>query len=282
MTQPPEGNTSTVLLDSHVHLYHWSDLVPILDSARVCHQEQDTAHHSHNPASAVVLVFTEPRERDTFARLKRQLESESTTPLAPDWQLHSTAEPLSLIATHTDGAEIFLISGQQIVTRERLEVLSIATEQSIADRLPLAATLKAIEDAGGFPILPWGVGKWLFRRGKLVSQLIRENDNPVHAPFALGDNGGRPQFWRWVKQFDLARTHNIPVISGSDPLPCSNRRHVAANFGTLISCCFDRERPAMSLLKAIAERTCDTRPFGALTRSMDFMRDQLALRFNCN
>lgn len=263
-------------MDSHVHLYHWDDLVPILDCALTYRNTRLVVGNSTEVS--VVLVLTEPRERDTFAGLQKQVHKGPSVALSPEWQLNVTAESRSLCATHIEGANVFLISGQQIVTGERLEVLAIATEQTITDHLPLKATLAAVEQAGGFPILPWGVGKWLFGRGQLVCKLIRENGNSPRAPFALGDNGGRPWFWSWVKQFNMAKRYGIPIVSGSDPLPCGSRRHAAANFGTLIRCSFDRERPAASLLAAISERSCDIEPFGDLEGSMDFMRDQLALR----
>lgn len=277
MTTSTESNRSLLAVDSHVHLYHKDDLIPALDTTAACHRTLNHADTAMTP-TAVVLVLAEPRERNTFARLRRQLESATYATLSSRWQLHPTAERISLVAKHIEGAETFLIGGQQIVTSEHLEVLSIATEQTIADRLPLAATLAAVEKAGGFPILPWGVGKWLFERGDLICKLIRANAHAARAPFALGDNGGRPRFWEWVKQFDMAKEYDIPIISGSDPLPASRSRRGAASFGTLIRCRFDRIRPAASLLAAITERTCEAEPFGKLARPTDFLCEQLALR----
>lgn len=277
MTASTESNRSTLAVDSHVHLYHQDDLIPALDATVACHN----ALHQKNGAgasAAVVLVLAEPSERNTFARLRRQLESDTPATLSSRWQLHPTAENISLVAKHIEGAETFLIGGQQIVTSEQLEVLSIATEQSIADRLPLATTLAAVEKAGGFAILPWGVGKWFFERGDLICKLIRANAHAAKAPFALGDNGGRPRFWEWVTQFDMAKAYDIPIISGSDPLPVSGPRRGAASYGTLLRCHFDHARPAASLLTAITERACEAKPFGTLARPTDFMQEQLALR----
>lgn len=267
-------------VDSHVHLYHWKDLTSVLDRGRACLTRMNGADSSA-PPTAVLLVLAEPAARNTFGRLKTQIQPGTSVALSPQWLLAPTGESLSISAKHIDGSDIFLISGQQVVTREKLEVLSIATGQTIPDGLPLKATLDQIVNAGGFPILPWGVGKWLFGRGKIINSLIREN-TAATGFFALGDNGGRPRFWRRVEQFEMARSADIPIISGSDPLPCGSRRQAAASFGTLIRCSFDRQKPAASLLAALTQGSCDTQPFGDLARPLDFFRDQLALRFTRN
>ena len=61
-------------------------------------------------------------------------------------------------------------------------------------------------------VLAWGVGKWLFKRGKIIRQLIETYDSPY---LLLGDNSGRPSFWPTPNLFKQAKLLNIPIINGS-------------------------------------------------------------------
>jgi hypothetical protein len=223
-----------------------------------------------------MLVLTEPRVRDTFPKLRSQLHSEQPCRLNSEWILEPTDETLSLAAVHSSGAKIFLISGQQVVTRENLEVLAIASEQTIPDRQNLQETLKAIRQHDGYPVLPWAVGKWLLGRGKLINRAIADNGGK---PLGIGDNGGRPAFWTMVGQFEQARLYDLPILRGSDPLPVKGSR-TAGSYGTLMSIPFDPTKPAKSLLDALCDKSCERIDFGVLEAPLSFVKDQIALRLS--
>lgn len=261
-------------LDSHVHLYDWVNLVHMLDAARTSFA-QAVAQYKNNIPHYGMLVLTEPATRNTFGKLREQVAQDDSCPLNRHWSLEATDEPLSLVVTHTSGTRIFLLSGQQIVTRENLEVLSLCTEPTITDRQSLAATITEIQTRQAFPLIPWGVGKWLGSRGKTVSQYIDDNNGQ---PFGLGDNGGRPSFWKHVAQFNHAKIKNIATLRGSDPLPVDGSRRQAGSFGTLISCSFDLSTPAASLVNALRDNNYERIDFGQLESPLAFLRDQIALR----
>ena len=187
MTNPLATN-QLLAIDCHVHVHDWAGFVAILDTAL---HSFTTAVNRNRKGSAFhgILVLTEPARRDTFAKLTGQLQGQTACIFNPGWTITATADPLAFKASHVDGGHLFLISGQQIVTSENLEVLAIHAAATIPDRLNLAGTLRAVEQAGAFPIIPWGVGKWLGKRGKVVSQAITE---ATGQSLALADNSGRP------------------------------------------------------------------------------------------
>lgn len=124
-----------------------------------------------------------------------------------------------------DGSELFLFSGFQVTTREKIEVLALLPQRPIASGMSLHETAAAIEEANGIVVLPWSPGKWLGRRGVLVRDFL----------------GERPECWvgdipmRWWGRWQtlkVAGVNELRVLYGSDPLPISGDEGVA---GTLAS-----------------------------------------------
>lgn len=274
MSEISSSSTDILAVDSHVHLYNWVDLVPMLDEALASFTNAVQQKKEGQPFYGV-LVLTEPRVRDTFPKLRTQLQTEGPCHLSSDWTLKETGEAVSLAAVHASGTTLFFISGQQVITRESLEVLSIATEQSIPDQLSLDETISIIRDKKGYPVLPWAVGKWLFNRGKHVTRLIETNNGK---PLAIGDNGGRPKFWKSVGQFDTAKLYDLPILNGTDPLPTRSRNRMAGSYGNIICCAFDASKPATSLLAALKDKSCERIGYGNLEAPIAFVKDQISLR----
>jgi len=105
-------------------------------------------------------------------------------------------------------------------------------------------------------INPWGVGKWLGQRGKLLSQLIAEFENN----FFLGDNGGRPSLWSWIPQFSSSQYNKF---NGSDPLPIDGELDRVASYGVALDL-DESELRLENLLKALklAEHQNYGKPMG--------------------
>ncbi|MEM1170460.1 MAG: hypothetical protein AAGJ08_15610 [Cyanobacteria bacterium P01_H01_bin.35] len=87
-------------------------------------------------------------------------------------KLTPTQESISIYATNNENQKIFIIAGRQIVTAEKLEVLALISDSEFADGLPLETTIKNIVSKNGIPVLPWGVGKWIGKRGKILQKLL--------------------------------------------------------------------------------------------------------------
>lgn len=264
---PPDG--TVVAVDSHVHLHDLSDPAALLDSALAAIRR----NLGDRPLTAALLL-TEPTARPTFATL-RELTAQPLPTAAAAWRLEATGETISLRARNRAGDTIYLIAGQQLATAEHLELLALCTLPAIPDGLDLQTTVRRIREAGGLPLLPWGVGKWLGRRGRIVSEFLAA---PHEGPILVGDNGGRPAFWHSVPQFRQATAEGIRILRGSDPLRCSFRRRGAGSFGDRIDCLLDPARPGHSLGKALTAADTRIHPFGRLESSWRFCSDQIALR----
>lgn len=269
------SDSDLLALDSHVHFYDLADLPGILESAWQSFRRAIGAQAAARPFSGI-LVLTEPQSRPTFAALQ-QKDSGTAGICNGVWTLAATEEKISLRATRQDGGTLFLLSGQQIVTRENLEVLSLLAQPIVADGLSLDETVTEVLRFGGLPVLPWGVGKWFGRRGKIVSDFLAESRE---TPIYLGDNGCRPSFWTSVPQFRQAKRRGITILRGSDPLRCSHKRRGVGSFGNLLTCAFDADRPGKSLRAALTAGNASLGEFGEPEQPWYFLKDQLALRIS--
>ena len=141
MTEPVATTPNQLLaIDCHVHVHDWAQFVTQLDAAlrsftaAVASLRTGSAFHG-------ILVLTEPAGRNTFAKLVSQLDGEGACAFNPGWTLTALPDSLALKASHIDGGHLFLISGQQIVTSENLEVLAIHAAGTIPDRLAIGSPI---------------------------------------------------------------------------------------------------------------------------------------------
>jgi hypothetical protein len=184
------------------------------------------------------------------------------------------AESISFWHRKPGRLPLLVVAGRQIVTAEKLEVLALGTRDALPDGAPLPAVLGWCRQQEALAVLPWGVGKWLGRRGTLVTEALAGED-PRH--FALGDNGGRPGFWR-VAAFDAARRRGMKILPGSDPLPLAGQSARIGRFGFGLEIEMDDRAPARSLLAALGDPGTAIEPFGAPRPLHRFVAEQVALR----
>lgn len=237
------------LLDAHVHLHVPANAISDLRQAAASFT---AVGNGKNPA---VIMLAERAGYDVF----RLLES----------QLASTGEPESLWFEH-DGQRLLIVAGRQIVSAEGLEVLGLVTRTQIPDGLPVDQVLARLEEADAIAVLPWGAGKWLGKRGKIVDRLLTKA-RPGH--LFLGDNGGRPGWWQ-VPQFSTG----IPILAGSDPLPLPGSARKIGCYGSLLGAALSDERPATNLKQALRDPATRITTYGRLTPMFRFITDQARLR----
>ena len=264
-------------LDCHVHLYQFTDLPTLLrtaaaNSKKNCRYSKTGAREEGGKSILPTLILTEPNGRDSYARLRQAAVSAGNA--IDGWRLRPCGDGLGVFANHDDGAMALIISGQQVVTAERLEILAIACRPDIEDNQPLTDTLSAIYRRDAFPVFPWGVGKWLGRRGSLLAALIA---NARPGDFALADTISRPVCWP-EPRLAAARARGLAVLRGTDPLPITGQVKKAGSFGSLVALPFDSERPASSLLAALRGGPLNIFSFGQPDSCHAFLRAQLALR----
>jgi hypothetical protein len=255
-------------VDAHVH-YH--DNFP---TARFVGAAFDNVMQTASVAAVDAtgcMVLTDPVGHDTFARLL-------STPFEgwpPDVRVRATDDPLSALLTRGDGRSIVAVAGRQIVTAERLEVLALGTRRRFRDGEPVRDTLARVADCGALAVVPWGFGKWLFERGRLLRRLLDAEDSP---PFHLGDNGGRPRPARTPRLFALARNRGIWNLPGSDPLPFTWQAARVLSYGFFLPCTPRLDAPWQQIRTLITTARTQPELFGRLENTAHFARTQVALR----
>ncbi|MDB9526588.1 hypothetical protein PN498_11350 [Oscillatoria sp. CS-180] len=264
-----------ILLDTHVHLHQCFDVGQVLSKAA----ENFSARAAQLGCAENFLAFlclTEMAGENWFSRQFEAVHQQSK-PISIDrnWSLKPTSEPFSLLAVHPNGIELVLFAGRQIVTQERLEVLALLTDKTFPDGQPLTQTVHAIATEKGIPVLPWGVGKWIGKRGKLVADFLQANDAPK---VFLGDNSGRPLGWRRPVQFSVAEQKGIPILPGTDPLPLPSEGSRVGSFGLQLSGSVDQDRPAASVMSRLQSLSPPSLTYGNLETPWRFIKNQIALR----
>ena len=142
---------------------------------------------------------------------------------------------------------IYILAGRQIVTKEDLEVLALATDSCFEEGQPLEKTIQAVLKKGGIPVVPWGFGKWIGTRGRHLQRLVKS------APMGLffADSSSRPTFWSEPLLFDRARRNGLAILSGTDPFPLKSEVNRVGLAGFKIAGILDDARPATSLRQAL-------------------------------
>jgi len=254
------------LFDAHVHVYEGADVADLLNAA---------AGHVRKTAAAVgasdwrgVLFLTEIAGTSWFetvagARDGRQFGAWRVTGVPTD--------PLSLEA-RSEAGSLNIVAGRQLVTSERVEVHALGTREAIPDGMELPETVRAIQAAQALAVLPWGVGKWLGKRGRIVAAMLSSAD----ADLFVSDNSGRPWFWRDPLLARL-RAAGRPILRGSDPLPLRAEERRVGGFG-----CWFRGAdhiPAHRLIARIRNSAAkDLYPYGPKESLWWFLRNQVLLR----
>jgi len=250
-----------VVVDAHVHIYECFSLEGFFENAwsNAC-----TRAHGHADPPRVVLCLTETANFHKFSDLKQQSSIGS-------WQLSTTAEEQALVAGNGE-KRIYLIAGSQITTRNKLELLVLGSTRRFADGRSLDDSVRDVQSAGEFVVVPWAVGKWLGERGKQVARTVEETSCFV------GDNGGRPLFWPAPSLFKSVRAKGRKVLRGSDPLPIKGEERRVARFGFSFHHGFDGAHPWGSVKAVLDDRLADISDFGSLESPWRFFRNQWLLR----
>ncbi len=267
-----------ILVDAHVHIYDCFNIDLLLDSALSNFQEVATEYAGDDTSLSYMLLLTEGPKESWFQNLSAQLAVRQQSKITAHWSAKTGGDDNSLLVVHNDYPEqqIHIVAGHQVVTTENIEVLALFMPKALREGLSLPATVAMIQQAGGIPVLPWGVGKWLGKRGKIIKKFLLNQD---HGHLFVGDNGGRPQFWPTPNNFHVAQKTGVAVLPGSDPLPLASEAARVGSFGFLLQ---DHGLAAASppayLKKALLSPQLTISPFGSLQKSRLFFANQMRLR----
>jgi len=264
-----------IYFDAHVHIQDIFCLDIFLRNSLENISKQVVLSDATLPVT-VFLLLTEGITKDYFSLLKKESVERSGI-LTESWQINETREKESLLLGNRNwpGVRLFIIAGRQIVTLEKLEVLALGTIAKFEDGMSVTTTIEQIRQQQGLIVLPWGVGKWLGKRGKTVDNLIAT----IHPEnLFVGDNGCRPIFWPTPATFALAAKRGIRLLSGSDPLPLAEEEQRAGSFGGFISGECTVDTPFADLKALLTDQSVPITLFGSKQGAVRFFKTQIALR----
>lgn len=262
------------IIDAHVHLHPEFEFCPFLEalysnlSAAAASRVPDL-----KPTGVVFLLST--ASGDGFGRLRTIIEGGENDCFGAGTGRRGTAERESVRLASRIGIPLVVIAGRQIVSREGLEVLALGTRQHFEDEQPTEEVLRKVSRVGALPVLPWGVGKWLGKRGRLVEELIDRSDLPA---FFVGDSGTRPSFWPQPAQFRQAEARGIKNLPGSDPLPFPSEAERVGRYGAILEGSLNLETPARHLKQRLLDSSTSLQQFGDRETLGRFARNQLRMQ----
>jgi hypothetical protein len=262
-----------ILVDAHVHIYDCFDLQHFLDSA-VKNFKAEAARWGQEDDFTALLLLTETAKENWFHRLAGYAGSRSGNGAESigNWTFHRTNEDYSLYAQSEKSQGFFLIAGRQIVTAEDLEVLALMTDRQFEDGRPLEEVIQAVKETSAIPVIPWGFGKWMGKRGAILENILRKGKDSI---LFLGDNSGRPVFLPRPSLFEFAEKKGIRVLPGSDSLPFLSESQRVGSFGLSIEGTITRERPARDLKRILLDPKTRFQAYGNLEHPYRFFRNQL-------
>lgn len=262
-----------VLLDSHAHLHPWFDRREFFERAA---DNLSRAARDIGPEGEAngVLVLTEPSGVEEFEAL---LDAVRTRERANGWEGVHTDERESLLI-RKGSRRLFLVAGRQIATEERLEVLAVGTRHSFADGRAFVASLAEVRNHGLPAIVPWGFGKWWFRRQSLVERVLEEAGDGLF----LGDSRARPACLPPPSPMRRAAELSVPILAGSDPLPMKGlgEETKAGSYGSVLRMAFDARRPAEALRRHLLLLRERPPVFGRRVSLVGALQLQLSLRLH--
>jgi len=258
----------TIFIDGHVHLYDNFDpdsfISSITDNFNRYAKSKD---HIYSDAAKMIFL-TESKDNDFFGRIE-----DNSLPIK-NLDIHSekTGEKGSLLLKQNGNDLFYIIKGRQIVTKENLEILSIGPSSAkIEDGLPAFEVLELIKEQNDIAILAWGVGKWLFKRGEIVKNILETFDYPL---LLVGDNSARPSVWLKPFIYRKADKSGIPIVNGSDPLPLEGESQRAGSYFFMVKGKFDSDKPMRSVKEILSSDSNRLKFFGERDSLLTFCKRQ--------
>lgn len=272
----PEGRAEVgvrVFVDAHVHIHPCFDIQKLFDAAaRNFMQQASRLDDQYHPE--FVLCLTETSGVDTFGNLVQsacQSVSSKT-----QWIFKRNSNNSTVVAHHEEFGSIHVVAGRQIVTKEKLEVLALGLDALPEDGLPIGQVVSEVTNQGAIPVIPWGFGKWLASRRRVVEKIIEQFSDGV---LYLGDNSGRPAFMPTPPEFQRAREIGMRILPGTDPLPFGTEFDRAGSFGFYVDGVKNNDCIWTELRTMLQRGEGDLHQYGSLESPLRFVRNQVAMQY---
>ncbi len=220
-----------IVADTHLHLYPCYDVKKVLVCLR--------SNLASVAKDTLCMAFLAERWDCHFFQKFCDEGSELL-----DDTVQITCSENVLVLSEAGFPDLYIFAGRQIITRERIEILSLTTDEVIPDGLPARDVISKIQQVKGVPVLSWAPGKWFFKRKKVVEKLL---DTSPPGSLLIGDTTLRPFIWPQPLLMRKARRKGFGVVAGSDPLPFAGEEQVAGQYATQMEIDFDLDDPVNSI-----------------------------------
>jgi hypothetical protein len=207
------------VIDTHVHIYPFYRVEQALESIL------DNLSRTGGGATKIACL-TERYDCNLYEELAASPRNE----VRNSFSIESLEG--SLLISRRDGeGDFYLLPGQQVITAENIEILSLNCLKRVVEGNSAVDTVRDILGHGGVPVIAWAPGKWFFNRGKVVRTLI---DEFSPSDIALGDTALRPLGWGLPSIMKAAKRRGFKVLYGSDPLPFAGEELKPGTYVTLV------------------------------------------------
>ncbi|MEE4311346.1 MAG: hypothetical protein V2J62_05705 [candidate division KSB1 bacterium] len=259
--------TRRLVLDGHVHIYPFYDLHKAVQSG-IRHLTAAYQNKGENRGVLPVWLLSERSDCQFFQQTAKSLQS-------GEFVIEKTEEEESLAVTRNGETVLYIIAGRQIVSTDALEVISIASTCFLEDRkADTAGVIDYVNEQGGVPVLNWAPGKWFFKRGDIVENLLEAYD-PEKLLF--GDTSLRTRLWRTPALMKKAINSGYKVIAGSDPLPFKDEEEQIGRYGFTMTGEFDMSLPAASIRNMLRDSAVQIDRIGERNRLLSFATRQFKI-----
>lgn len=259
-----------LFIDSHVHIH--KSFNPNTFFQNVFNNFEKMANEHFNKSQWIgVLCLTEMQGVNFFSKIC----SEDNFLSAELFTINTTDERISIIVENNKKQRIVIIAGKQIISKEGIEVLALFSDDQFDEKIETSSLIKIINGKKGIPVLPWGVGKWIGNKGKVIKELLGSKLN-----FYIGDNSGRLKLLPEPSLFKTAINNNHFVLHGTDALPISTQVNKTGKFGFILDIDLDLNKPAEILKKKLLELKKQPTSFGSLECPHTFFRNQILMQVN--
>jgi hypothetical protein len=262
---------TVIIADSHVHIYDCFD-VSILFNATLKNFQNCINHTTEKVDFTGFLFLVDRVGQNWFIRLRKIAENQKKI---GDWSLMLTAEDNSLIAQKDHNIFLYILNGKQYSTTENLEILSLVSSEEITGEKSGAELVELILEKDGIPVVPWGFGKWIGKRKKVVENILQSQ---VGFKIFVGDNGGRPSFFAKDPLLELAKKNGIQILNGSDPLPLRNEIKRVGSFGFILEESVSPDYPAKEMKILLKKPHLKIKNYGQLMSNTNAFKLQAQYR----
>ena len=252
-------------IDTHVHVYHCYEAEKFLSQAVSNSDASD-------PAANLILCLTESSGFNFFQELMNKASSNT---LIAGWSISEVPGQPAVVLKKPEKI-IIIIAGRQIITKQGLEVIALFNNMEYNDGEETQTIIDKIIEDNGIAVLPWGVGKWLGKRGAIITDLLKRNKPDK---LVIADISARPCLWPDPEQFSLAKKSGYNCLYGTDPLPLNYDQLRIASAGMVLDLPSDPVQ-AIADMKNTLIAQAPEKIFGKRVSTLRFLKDQLMLRIN--